>query len=400
MKSIANRLSLAQASSGMATGVFTPFFGVWLAWRGLSAGQITLVLSSGLFLRIFAGPITGILADARNDRRIVMLWLYWAILLGYGILCFATIADVVAATAVAVMVASGVVVPLLESISVRLAERHGYRYGQVRLWASAAFIFCNVAGGYCLWRFGAWVIAPLLGATVCLCIVSTLALPAAHPNETRDVASGLRKTLGETRTLLQSKDFLLLLVTGSLAQGSHAFYYNFGGLHWHAMGYSGMLIGAIWPLGVFAEITILMFAHRLLKALDPAWLLFLGGSVCVLRWTVMAFDPPLAVVVCAQFLHGFTFALSHLGAMFFIFRAVPARLAATAQSLYFVAYSGLVLGVATYASGLIYASFGGRAYLLMSAMGLAAMGCALCLRANWNGKRILQSDTADSIEAV
>jgi MFS transporter, PPP family, 3-phenylpropionic acid transporter len=401
VSSIAYRLSMAQASSGMATGIMTPFFGVWLAWRGLSAGQITMVLSAGLLLRIVAGPLVGIVADARNDRRSVMLWLYWAIVVGCVILSITAFERALAPTAIAVIVATGVVLPLLESISVRLADFHGFPYGRIRLWASSAFIAFNVIGGVCLWRFGPGAIAPLLAATAFFCVVSTLWLPSPAPHRPHcDFTLGLRKTFREACELLRHPSFLILLVTGSLTQGSHAFYYNFGGLHWHALGYSGVMIGLIWPVGVFAEITILAFAHRIVKVLGPARLLFWGAATCAVRWTVMAFDPPLAVVVATQFLHGITFALPHLGVMFFILRAVPPRLAATAQSLYFVCYTGLALGTATYVSGLIYAAHGGLAYLLMSAMGLGAMACAYRLGRRWSGGRILQSAGTDSIDTI
>jgi MFS transporter, PPP family, 3-phenylpropionic acid transporter len=114
------------------------------------------------------------------------------------------------------------------------------------------------------------------------------------------------------------------------------------------------------------------------------------------RWTILSFDPPLWVVVAAQVLHGATFAMAHLGAMFFILRAVPPRLAATAQSLYFVCSQGLMMGIATYGAGRIYAVHGGRAYLMMSAMGLVAMGLSLVLAKRWHGGRILPGDEAHS----
>ncbi|MGB8601001.1 MAG: MFS transporter [Rhizomicrobium sp.] len=397
---IAPRLSSAQAASGLMTGISTPFFGVWLAWRGFSAGQITLILSTGLVLRILAGPVTGIIADARNDRRAVMLYLYWAIAIGYGVLSLSGMLDIAASTAIAVLVASGVVVPLLESVSIRLAEQNGHHYGKIRLWASAAFILANVLGGAFVWRLGPGMAAPLLGLSALFCVISTLRLPAPvglPPDDS--FYHGLKRTCRETGELLRSGPFLLLLLTGSLAQGSHAFYYNFGGLHWHELGYSGLLIGMIWPLGVFAEITILRFAHRIITVLGPAQLLFWGGATCVLRWTVLAFDPPLTVVIAVQFLHGITFAFSHLGAMFFIQRAIPARLSATAQSLYFVSYSGLMLGVATYVSGMIYAAHGGQAYFLMSAMGGAAMASALVLNRVWQGGRLIATEVADPVAA-
>lgn len=398
MSRLAQRLSFAQATSGLMTGISTPFFGVWLAWRGWSASQITLILSAGLLLRILAGPITGILADARNDRRGAMLYLYWSILIGYGFLCLARHSLPFTSTAIAVLVASGVVLPLLESVSIRLAERNGHHYGKIRLWASSAFILSNVAAGIFVWKYGEVAIIPLLALTTLFCVISTYRLPPAAGLSAGDnFHHGLRRTCRETGELLRSRPFLLLLLTGSLAQGSHAFYYNFGGLHWHTLGYSGLQIGLIWPLGVFAEITILRFSHRLLRKLGPAQLLFWGGATCTIRWTIMAFDPPLAIVIAVQFLHGITFAFSHLGAMFFILRAIPARLSATAQSLYFVCYSGLTLGVATYLSGRIYAVHGGHAYFLMTLMGLSAMVAACWLHRAWQGRRLLSPDTGEAL---
>ena len=54
-----------------------------------------------------------------------------------------------------------------------------------------------------------------------------------------------------------------------------------------------------------------------------------------------------------------------------------------------------MFGIATYASGLIYAAHGGLAYLLMSAMGVAAIGFTLALGRMWNGKRLI-AETGDA----
>ena len=62
--------------------------------------------------------------------------------------------------------------------------------------------------------------------------------------------------------------------------------------------------------------------------------------------------------------------------MGFMARGVPRELAATAQG--FVATgSGLVNASATFVSGLVYAATGSRAYLLMAAMALLGVLCAL-----------------------
>ena len=108
-----------------------------------------------------------------------------------------------------------------------------------------------------------------------------------------------------------------------------------------------------------------------------------------LRWTILALDPPLPLVVLAQLLHGGTYALAHLGAMYFIARAVPPHLAATAQTLYAVFTQGLGQGIGTAVCGPLFAAFGGRAYLLMTAMGAAGFLLALLLARLWNRGRII-----------
>jgi PPP family 3-phenylpropionic acid transporter len=401
VKAIASRLGVAQASSGLASGVFTPFFGAWLAWRGLPSDQIAVLLSAGLLLRALVGPASGIIADARNDRRAAMIVLYCVVLIGYGALNFSKTPLLLFLAAVPATVASGAVQPLLESVSVRLSERYGFNYGRVRLCASTAFVAGTILSGICISLYGMWVMAPLLTVAIALCLIATVSLPAPPPDHQHgDLALRLRATMGETRELMRSGIFLVFLAAVSFAQASHAFYYSYGGLHWQALGYSGALIGILWPLGVFAEIALFSQALRVLRVVGPSRLLLFGGLGCAVRWTILAFDPPLPLVVIAQFLHGTTFALAHLGAMYFILRAVPSRLAATAQSLYFVCSAGLMMGLATYASGSLYAVYGGRAYLLMAAMGVAAMGFALLLARRWHGERIIHSAYEEHIDTI
>ena len=70
----------------MIGGASIPFFGAWLAFKGLSPQEIGSVLSAGMLLRILVLPATGIVADARNDRRGMMLFLALVMTLGFGTL--------------------------------------------------------------------------------------------------------------------------------------------------------------------------------------------------------------------------------------------------------------------------------------------------------------------------
>ncbi|HXC56956.1 MAG TPA: MFS transporter [Rhizomicrobium sp.] len=398
---IALRLSAAWGAWGLSGGIYTPFFGAWLAWKGMNPAEIGTLLSAGMLLRVIVPPVTGIIADARGDRRGVMIVLIALQFLGYLGLNWALAPAAIFLFAVTANVTGSAAGPLLDSVSTRLAERFGFDYGHVKRWNSITFAVANVLSGLAVTRWGLVVLAPWLAASLALAFAGICFLPA--PPRARapgQFGIKLRATLAEARELIGSASFALFLLAASFDQGSHAFYYGYGGLHWQQLGYSGTVIGLIWPLGVVAEAMLFSVSLQLFRAIGATRLLLLGGLGCVLRWTVLAFDPPFGFVVLVQFLHGATYALAHLGAMYFILKAVPPRLSATAQSLYAVMSNGVVMGAATFASGPLYAAYGGRTYLLMAAMGAVAMLFAWGLGRAWHGGRITQGGDDEASDAI
>ncbi|HEX2590259.1 MAG TPA: MFS transporter, partial [Rhizomicrobium sp.] len=134
MERLAIRLRLAFANSASNTigGIYTPFFSAWLLWRGMHPAEIGALLAAGMLLRVIASPVSGIVADARNDRRTAMIALYLFMLFCAATLIFATSPFAIFALAVPMAVASGAVGPLLESVTLRMSERWKFSYGPVR----------------------------------------------------------------------------------------------------------------------------------------------------------------------------------------------------------------------------------------------------------------------------
>jgi PPP family 3-phenylpropionic acid transporter len=165
--------------------------------------------------------------------------------------------------------------------------------------------------------------------------------------------------------LLRDRSFLIVVVATSLIQASHAVYYGFSTIHWQSEGYSGTTIGALWAIGVIAEIVLFAVSARLPDAIEPITLLMVGAVGAAVRWAVMAFDPPVAVLPLAQCLHALSFGATHLGSLAFVARAAPAGLGATAQGYLSVAL-GLVIAGATSAAGVLYARYGAAAYGAMA----------------------------------
>src|SRR5213078_1641342 len=141
----------------------------------------------------------------------------------------------------------------------------------------------------------------------------------------------MKAASSKTRFSLPSKTFLAVAAAASLVQASHAVYYGFSTLEWSARGLDGLVIGALWSLGVVAEIVLFAISGRLPAFLGPAALLGIGAAGGVIRWGVMALNPPAILLPALQCLHGLSFGATHLGSVQFLARAAPEDRAATAQ---------------------------------------------------------------------
>ena len=117
-----------------------------------------------------------------------------------------------------------------------------------------------------------------------------------------------------------------------------------------------------------------------------------------MRWLFTAYDPPLPLLFLLQSLHAVTFGAAHLGAMQFMSRAMPPRLAASAQGLYASVTAGVVLGLASLAAGPLYRSYGGGAYLGMAVLACVGLAASVLLMRRWDGGLIL-SPTAPAAAA-
>jgi PPP family 3-phenylpropionic acid transporter len=366
------KLGLFYAAYFLFGGIQLPFFPLWLEAKGLDAGTIGIVIAVPMIARIVAVPI---ITRAADRYRAIKATLVIIAAVGAAAMTMVGLVDGVVALLAAFTVAAIAFAPMLslsDAYALTGLGARGRAYGPVRLWGSVAFIVANVGAGaligiidpvHLIWLIvGALVLTTLIAASL-----DSLDAGIA-PAEARQASP---------KELLTNRAFLAIAAAASLTQGSHALYYGFSTLEWRAAGISGATIGLLWAIGVLAEIVLFAFSTRL--KIGPATLLAIGAAGAVLRWGVMAFEPPTAVLPVLQLLHAASFGAAHLGAMGFLAQAVPRELAATAQGLVATA-SGIVMASATGLSGLLFAAVGSYAYLAMAGMGLAGLGFALAAR--------------------
>jgi PPP family 3-phenylpropionic acid transporter len=194
--------------------------------------------------------------------------------------------------------------------------------------------------------------------------------------------------------LLAQREFRFFLVAAGLVMSAHAAFFTFGILIWQKQGLSATWCGSLWAIGVFAEVLLFSVSGRVVRRIGAARLIALGAAASIIRWLAMAFDPPLAVLLPLQLLHGVTYGASHIGAIHFIHETVAREKQGTAQALYATMASGVAMGCSTLIAGWIYARGGSLSYLAMVVISIISLSAGLWLVKARNGAVFVTTGTA------
>ncbi|MGE5565909.1 MAG: MFS transporter [Parcubacteria group bacterium] len=381
------RLGLFYAAVFIGSGASAPYMPVWFKAHGLTGAQIGLLLSAPMLARAVTAPSLAIWADGFELRRSPMVLMLFLTTLAYAAIAFTHgFGPWVACWFVATTLLA-TVTPLTDVLVLRRAARERFNYGWPRGIGSAAYIVGNVGGGFLLARAG---VNSVLVWTVVAALLATGAASFLVPSE--PVHESGERTLGRERWrglggLLRDREFMLAAFTVGAIQATHAFYYGFSALVWRKQGLSEGMVGLLWGFGVAVEICFLWFMEPWRRRVGAERLLLLGGLGAVIRWSAFAFSPPLWLLFPLQALHTLTFTATFLAGLQLIQRLAPAHSASAAQTISSALSGGLLIGLATLASGALFDAVGAYGYLAMAALAaFGLIGAAHFVRMNPEGQ--------------
>ncbi|MGY3903384.1 3-phenylpropionate MFS transporter [Aeromonas lusitana] len=341
-------------------GAYLPFWSLWLEGIGVSAEQIGLLLGAGMAIR-FAGNllIMGRIKGAGHLLPITRLLCLLSLLAFLGFYVSHSLWWLVALTLVANFIYP-TLMPVGEALATRMVVQTHLDYGKVRLCGSFAFIVASTLVGALVGNFGSeWVLHTMVAGLLLMLLLSVLPLnPAPQELQGERARASLRDTLKSASV----RRFLLIT---ALLQGSHAAYYGFSAIYWKAEGYSGTVIGYLWALGVVAEICMFAADKRFLQRLNAQTLFLVGAVGCVVRWSLLGASSELWVLVLGQLLHAVTFCVSHLGAIRFMTRQLPAEQMIPTQGLYAALGLGMMVAALMTICGVLFEPLGGGIFFLM-----------------------------------
>jgi MFS family permease len=277
--SFAWRLGFLYAALFLVVGCYLPYLPIWLHWRDLDADQIAVLLATPLFIRILFTPAISFAADLLGGRRAILIALAWGSLVSFLLLWAADgFWQMLLATAL-LAINWTTIMPLIETVAVAGIRSGALDYGRVRLWGSLSFIVASLGSGLLIGTLGAETVLPLLLAGTALMVLGAHLLPRELADRAPLAASGLRRLkLADAFELVRAPLFLLILLAASMVQASHALYYSFGSLHWRAQGIPDGVIGALWSVGVVAEIALFAASGRVIASIGTTRLLMLDRA--------------------------------------------------------------------------------------------------------------------------
>ncbi|MFK0299001.1 MFS transporter [Brevundimonas sp. NPDC090276] len=372
MKS-APRMALQYVLLFAASGVTLPFAGLWFREQGLSGAEIGALLAIPMLGRMVTGPLLAVWADGFKYRRTPIALLGLAMALGYGgaglVQGFAAWAACwfVGATAAAALI------PLSDVMTLRVAKRDGFDFSLPRGCGSAAFVVANIGMGVLLTRASPDAVIIWIGTAAVLIAVTAWRVLPAEPVTDGPRVPGLERFKGLGRLVVDPVFMSAIFAVGAV-QAAHAFHYGFSAIAWKGQGIPESVTGLLWAFSVLVEIGFMWVVEpwRRRAGVGPWLMLSIGASAAVVRWSLMAFAPPLWALWPLQALHALSFAATYLAGVQIVERLAPADSHTAAQTLSSVLSAGVLIGLATAASGPLYDAVGLKGYLAMAA--LAAIG--------------------------
>lgn len=223
------------------------------------------------------------------------------------------------------------------------------QFPAIRVWGTIGWI----AAGYALagWlKFSGRTLADCLvfaGGFAILNALYCITLPNTPPKREAPEPFAVFKAL----RMLKDPSFAIFTLLAFLLLTFAAFYYNYAGAFFPAVGVQDDNLPIVMAVGQIAEILTMFALPFVYLKLGAKWTISIGLLAWAVRFGIFALGTPRELVIASQALHGVCFAFAIAAAMIYVERVCDTDIRASAQSL---------LGFVTYGLGLFIGSYAGN----------------------------------------
>jgi PPP family 3-phenylpropionic acid transporter len=355
---------------GLGASAFIPFITLLLRERGLSPGDIGVVLAALSLSGVIAAPFWSHTADTRLGT-VHTLQLACAAASVFALGLAATGSNLIAVAAVCGLLGAAQAphTALTDALTLsRLGSERVDEYGTFRLWQSVGWGVGCIAIGAVLTTAGVGLVPPLYAVAVAVYAVYVARFGRSRP-DTRATAGSRLGSVGEA---FRSVEHLPMYLFGVLvfATSTHAAG-DFVPLRIVSRGGDALLVGIAAGVSAFVEIPFMRSSRSLVDRFGLRGMFIAGAGVYAaasLAWA--AFPDPVAVTA-VRIAIGVGFALTYVSMVQMTAHLVPARLRNTGQALLQICNFGLAPMIGGAIGGFVYEHVGPPQLFLGSAVGIA-----------------------------
>lgn len=270
--------------------------------------------------------------------------------------------------------------PLGDSIIVRMSRRHDIQFGRLRLWGSAGFMVFGTLGGL-LWDKIGFEYLYWIGCLATLLVAFTASrleepvpedsVSTVNPNET--------DTIGDKKSVFQllrgDVVLLLFLIAALLRSSGELMFFNFSGIYMDQLTDQAFFTGLINGGAAILEIPVMLFVQRWIRKFGMERIIMAGFIVQAFGLGVFAFSLNPWVMFMGSTLRNVGFALYFIAAVQFIDQRAGEEDASTYQGLMSSISWGLAPLIISPLAGFIYQRFNGQWVFILATITsvLAAM---------------------------
>lgn len=341
---------------GVVIAAFFPFFALVMKDRGLSPGQIGIVVAAMAAARTVANPVWGHLADTRFGRRRT-LRLASAGTAVSGLLLWAYGDSLVSVVVLTVVVAawSCTTGPNLDALALAHLGRDDMAdYGRIRGWESLSYAAACLGLGVLLQAAGVrWAL--LIYALGSMLVVAWGSVvepdPPGHVQE--------HGRLGAVGAVFRAAPRFWLFLAGSLLLWTgFTGAWNFLALRIESRGGGPLLVGIGTALGGAIEVPVMRASSRLQRRFGLRSVYAAGAVVYGVGFLLWGLVDSAVVVSGLTMLEGVGFALLFTSGVVIVGRLVPPALQATGQSMVTAVGFGVAPIIGGAVAGFVYEHLG------------------------------------------
>ncbi|WP_297577369.1 MFS transporter [uncultured Deefgea sp.] len=352
-------------------GLFSPYWGLYLAELSFPAWQIGILTSLTQINRIYAPALWGWLADRSGQRqKILRLAGVMGLIFFLPLLLTHSFWPLLISVWIASFFWSSAL-PLVEATSMTLLAGNSGAYARLRVWGSIGFVVAALLAGYLIDAFGVGVLP--------MAVVSVMAGLAIYSFYVPEAPVVLKNQLANVKffDVLAKTEVRALLLACFLMALAHGAYYSFYSIYMVEHGYSKRVVAWLWTLGVIAEIAVFWLMPSITQRFTLKKIFLCGLMLAVVRFMLIGLAADFIVLlIVAQLAHGFTFGSHHAVTMSYIHRHFYGAHQAKGQALNIAVSFGLGGSLGGILAGLLWTEGGAMVFMLSAGMALLGLGVA------------------------